>query len=256
VQDSPFDEYANRYDASFTRTPLGRTLRGMVWSRLDEVFAPGERILELGCGTGEDALYLAQRGLLVVATDAAAEMVAVAKQKAQANRVQAEFAVLPMDDVPQALNGRCFDGVFSNFGAVNCSRDLSALAAGLASVLRPKASLLWVVMGKHVPWEWGWYLARGKIRKAFRRLDPNGVEWRGLKVRYPTPNDLARMLQPHFRLRHVSPLGCVLPPTYAAAWLNRSPRALKLLSKAETSLHSLSFLASCADHYMIEAIRY
>jgi len=254
VQISPFDEYADRYDAEFTHTPLGRVLRDMVWSRLDSLFEPGDRILELGCGTGEDAIHLARRGVRVFATDAAAEMIAVARRKAQLNKAQIEFASVPMDDAPMTLRGRTFDGVFSNFGAVNCARDLEALAAGIASILNPGSRLVWVVMGRHVPWEWFWYLAHGQVRKAFRRYDRGGVKWRGLPVRYPSPSELTRLLQSCFRVLRVSPLGCILPPSYAAGWLNRSPRALAALSRVETSLQSSPLLASTADHYMIEAI--
>ena len=67
-----------------------------------------QRILELGCGTGEDALRLARRGLEVVAVDASPGMIQVARQKAQerdlGNRV--EFHCLPMETLLQCLLGR------------------------------------------------------------------------------------------------------------------------------------------------------
>ena len=78
-----FDELAAGYDADFTNTPLGSALRSMVWSRLDQVFSGPRRILDLGCGTGEDALHLAARGLDVVGIDASAAMVHSAVDKAR-----------------------------------------------------------------------------------------------------------------------------------------------------------------------------
>jgi hypothetical protein len=50
-----FDERAAGYDADFTNTPLGSALRTLVWARLDRVFTGAQRVLDLGCGTGEDA---------------------------------------------------------------------------------------------------------------------------------------------------------------------------------------------------------
>ena len=47
-------------------------LRGRVWQTLERTFTPGQHILELACGTGEDALWLAQRGIQVTATDGSA----------------------------------------------------------------------------------------------------------------------------------------------------------------------------------------
>ena len=55
--------------AVFTESRLGELLRQAVWRRLDDVFRPGDRVLELDCGTGEDAVHLARRGVRVLATD-------------------------------------------------------------------------------------------------------------------------------------------------------------------------------------------
>ena len=46
---------------------------------MDELFHAGERILDIGCGTGEDAAHFAARGVQVHATDASPAMVQVAR---------------------------------------------------------------------------------------------------------------------------------------------------------------------------------
>jgi SAM-dependent methyltransferase len=254
VHAAPFDPLARDYDADFTDTPVGRVLREMVWWRSAALLRAG-RVLELGCGTGEDACQLAAHGLDVVATDVSAEMVAVASRKARRRECseRASFHCLPMERVGATFAGQRFDGVFSNFGAVNCVDDVAGLARDLGSLLTPNAPLLWVVMGRHVPWEWLWFISRGQGRKAVRRLRKDGVPWRGVTVRYPTPDQLARTLSPHFEVTGVTPLGCVLPPTYAAGWLNRSPRALRVLTRFETAAQRWPALARVADHYIIEA---
>ena len=67
---SAFDELAQAYDSTFSGSVLGRLLRERVWWRLDSAFGAGQRVLDVGCGTGEDAMHLASRGVHVVATDA------------------------------------------------------------------------------------------------------------------------------------------------------------------------------------------
>jgi hypothetical protein len=63
------------------------------------------------------------------------------------------------------------------------------------------------------------------------------------------------LLQPHFRIDAVRPLGVALPPSYAAGWLNQRPRLLRALLRVEESAQGQPGLAYCADHYIIEATR-
>jgi SAM-dependent methyltransferase len=246
-----------QYDAEFTNTAVGRALRRIVWARLAAMFHPSQRVLELGCGTGEDAVRLAMAGIDVVATDASPEMLAVARAKARRAGCleRIDFQCLPMEDVGRALHGQRFDGVFSNFGALNCVRDLSALAAGVANLLPANGALVWVIMGRRVPWEWLWFLVRGDRRRAFRRYRAEGTEWRGLTIRYPTPAEVTALLTPRFAVTRVAPLGIALPPSYAASWFNRSPRALSAVTRLEELAQRSTALASWSDHYLLEARR-
>ena len=77
-----FDALASSYDDAFSKSTLGRLLRNRVWRQLDRAFAPGERVLDVGCGTGEDAVHLAERGVHVLATDASPDMIEQARRKA------------------------------------------------------------------------------------------------------------------------------------------------------------------------------
>jgi SAM-dependent methyltransferase len=92
-----FDALAADYDASFTATPLGTLLREAVWRRLDARFSPGNRVLELACGTGEDAVHLARRGVRVMATDASGAMVETARRKVAAAGLEGMVEVRQMD---------------------------------------------------------------------------------------------------------------------------------------------------------------
>jgi SAM-dependent methyltransferase len=248
---------ASTYDATFTDTKVGRALREIVWSRLEQVFRSSLRILELGCGTGEDAVWLASSGVRVVATDPSSQMIQVARRKTLTANCQEriEFHCIAMEDLGSFANGEVFDGVLSNFGAVNCVQDLQTLVADVADRLAPGAPLLWVVMGRHAPWEWLWYLMRGQWRKAWRRLLPGGTKWRGMTISYPTPAQMTSLLRPYFTVTRLAPLGVWLPPSYAAAWLDRWPFAVTVLTRLERWAQRSSMLASWADHFIVEAVR-
>ena len=257
LDEHAFDDMAAAYDAVFTASALGRSLRALTWERLDAAFSGSGRVLEIGCGTGEDAVHLALRGIEVLATDPSPSMLRVAAEKAAQAGVtrRIEFRCVPLERLGTELAGRRFDGVWSNFGAVNCVPRLEAAVAGLAALLEPGAPLAWVVMGKHVPWEWLWFLARGNARKAFRRERHGGVAWRGMRIVYPTPAELTRTLAPYFAPTSCRPLGFVLPPSYASGWLERRPRLLAALTHVERAAQQCQPLAALSDHYVFEARR-
>ncbi|HET9224056.1 MAG TPA: class I SAM-dependent methyltransferase [Roseiflexaceae bacterium] len=272
---SPFDEMAADYDRSFTTSTIGSLMRQAVWWRLDACFRPGDRVLELNCGTGADAIHLARRGVRVLATDIAPAMLELTRAKvAQAGlesmvevrQLALEDLRLTIDDLrlrsapDQIVNRKSeivnqFDGALSNFGGLNCVADLSGVAAGLAACLRPGAPALLCVMGPLVPWEWAWYLGRRQPAKAFRRLRRGGVAWRGLTIRYPSIGSLRRAFGPWFRLRRASAVGALLPPSYVEGWAVRRPRLLARLNRWERRIETLPPLPWLADHYLLELQR-
>ena len=73
-----WDVTAENYDHIFPETVIGKMQRDAVWRDLDKAFQPGQRILELNCGTGIDAAHLAKRGVQIVACDLSAKMLDIA----------------------------------------------------------------------------------------------------------------------------------------------------------------------------------
>lgn len=258
---TPFDSLAGDYDRSFTDSVLGRRMRQAVWRRLDARFMPGSRILELNCGTGEDALYLAQRGVFVLATDAAPGMLRVAQAKIQKAGVEDKVTLQSMNiealaggafPFPEAVPASGFDGALSNFGGLNCVPDLTTVAVGLAGCLRPGAVAMLCLMGPFCPWEWGWFLRQGQPKKAFRRLRPGGASWHGLTVSYPSIRAVRHAFSPYFRLLRAGAIGALLPPPYTEAWIVQHACLLNILSRWERRLESLPVLPALADHYLLE----
>jgi SAM-dependent methyltransferase len=283
---SPFDDMAAGYDSSFTDSAIGTIMRRAVWRRMDACFHAGDRVLELNCGTGADAVYLGRRGVRVLATDVSAAMVTVARDKVEraglADRVEVrqlaieqlelgrrdtrpeirdQLLVSPVSGLRSDVSGLplspsgTFDGALSNFGGLNCVADLCGVAAGLAACLRPGGVALLCIMGPLVPWEWAWFLAHGKLRNAFRRLRPGGVTWRGLAIRYPTIGAVRRAFAPGFRLRRAAAIGALIPPSYAESWAARRSRLLGALDRWERRAETLPPLPWLADHYLLEMER-
>jgi SAM-dependent methyltransferase len=250
-----FDSLAPDYDARFTESALGRILRRAVWRWLDRAFAPGERILELNCGTGEDAVHLATRGVRVLATDGSSAMLNLARAKIGGADLDGSIELRRLEierlETLVAESAGPLDGAFSNFGGLNCVADLPRVARSLAALLAPGARVVLCLMGPFVPWEWAWFLAHGQARKALRRLAATGVEWRGITVWYPSIRAMRRAFAPRFIVRRVGGLGVLLPPTSAEAWARRHPQLLEQLDRWERRIEDWPVVPWLGDHYLL-----
>jgi SAM-dependent methyltransferase len=244
------------YDSRFTATAIGTAMRNAVWARCAARFAPGSRVLEMNCGTGEDALWLVRRGVRVLATDISAEMLKVAQVKLAtvSEGSLASFKRLAWEDL-DSLDEGLFDGVLSNFGGLNCVEEMEGVARALAAKVRPGAALLLCVMGPVVPWEWLWFLARGDPARAFRRLGRNGVQWSGMTIHYPSISRMRRAFAPEFRVLRVSAIGSLLPPPYTERWTGRFPNAIAVLDRVERRFEACWPLPGLADHFLMELER-
>lgn len=74
-----------------------------LWDALG--LAPGQRVLDVGCGPGRHSLTLARRGIAVTGVDASEEFIALARQSASDEGLTAQFDVLDVRDLS-------FDGDF------------------------------------------------------------------------------------------------------------------------------------------------
>jgi len=247
---------ADDYDGRFTRTAIGTLMRKAVWQRCAARFAGGTRVLEMNCGTGEDALWLAQRGVHVFATDVSAAMLHVARKKLadSAAGSYVGFHRLAWEELDSLEEGP-FDGVLSNFGGLNCVGDLRAAALALAKKIKSGGTAILCIMGPVVPWEWAWFLAHGDPRRAFRRLRRGGASWSGIPIHYPSCAKALRSFAPEFRALRVSAIGALLPPPYTEKRLGRYPRIVAALDRVERRCESLWPLPMLADHYLLELER-
>ena len=252
-----FDVVADLYDATFTHTLIGRMLRKRVWQVVGQYMPKQGNVLELNCGTGEDALWLAQNGYKVLATDGSPEMIRVTGDKIDragfSEQVKTRVVTLPVLSGIADFPAQC---VWSNFGGLNCLSpdELLHLGREMQQHIPPGAVFVAVVMGRFCLWETLYYIGKGNWNQAFRR-------WRGgpvmanlesdhqTKTWYHSPKTLATAL-PGWQVQAILPIGFWLPPSYLNPFFEKRPHLARFLEKAEQKFNNRIF-APMADHYCI-----
>jgi SAM-dependent methyltransferase len=96
--------------------------------------AAGDRVLDVGCGTGNAALIAAARGGRVTGVDASPGLVALAAERARAEGADARFVVGVAESLPVEDAG--FDVVLSSFGVI-FAEDAPRAAAEMVRAARP-----------------------------------------------------------------------------------------------------------------------
>jgi ubiquinone/menaquinone biosynthesis C-methylase UbiE len=258
-----FDEIAAAYDTVEAGNPIFRWMRRRVQNAALSIFERDGRILEVGCGTGTDALFLAEHGHRVIALDPSAEMVGLASEKillagfsdaveflqAGAERIE-EFVTL--------YGAASFDGIFSNFGALNCLADLQRFARGAARLLRPGGAMLLNIMPPICPWEIGYYLFKRQPAEAFRR-------WRGrsgtrgisvnvghqeIQTYYHTRATVVAAFLHSFEIEKQFALGVLTPPPYLQG-IARHQKFFSVLLNCEKVMAGWPLLRNWGDHVVM-----
>jgi SAM-dependent methyltransferase len=261
-----FDQAAQNYDPLYQANPVMTWLRWESLGVLQASFPPASQLLEVGCGTGDEALALGRAGHKVVATDISAAMIVTAQAKAVPGTGDLTWLVLPagqLADLVDDYGSGSFDGAYASFGALNCEPDLDLAVAALADLLRPGAPLVCSVMNRWCVWEIGWGLVRLRPWQAFRRLKHGWLD-AGLAspqgrlsvpTRYYSPRSFARYFEPSFRVQLVRGLPVLLPPPYLGHLLDRYPFAFARLESIERRLRDRYPFSNMGDHSLLIMVR-
>src|SRR5688572_12252182 len=208
------------------RRILRRTLLG--------VFSPGQRVFEIGCGTEIDAIWLATRGVEVVATDISGKMLLQVDAKAAAaglsDRIHCrQLAAREIGSLADVFGEHAFDGGFCHAGALNMEPDIGRVPDGIRRLLKQRGHFVLSVINKTSLFELLFYTFLFRPRKAFRRLDnivPIPISRKGpldryvVAARFFSPHEVEQLFGEGFRVEAVEGLQIFLPPSNLADYFS------------------------------------
>lgn len=251
-----FDGIAGQYDDIFTYSLIGRAQRDVVWEALKTTFRQGDRVLELNCGTGEDALFLSRMGVSVYGCDASERMIAVAERRmaVEPGRVSVQFDVRASEEIGNLGECELFDGAVSNFSGLNCVEDLAAVARQLARLVKPGGRLVLCLSTRFCLWETIWYSSRGDVARAVRRWKGSAVGSLGetaIRIQYPSLRDICRKFHPGFHFLSCRGVGVSVPPSYVEHLARKYPWALNAMQTVDRVISGWPLFRVMGDHMLL-----
>jgi SAM-dependent methyltransferase len=256
-----FDSVAADYDGPRGNNELIQDMRNEMWRWLDSTFAPGSRLIDIGCGTGLDAIRMAGLGHQVTATDWSPQMARRTSDRAAGGQLTGRVRVLPVGahELHRLDGTGVYDGAYSNLGPLNCVPDLREVARECTRLVRPDGALVFTVIGRICPWEIAHYLrrrqwARAKVRFA-RGSVPVGMNKHTVWTRYYGPREFYRAFEDHFALSHYRGLCVFAPPPYLTWIRERHSRWYEWLWRMDRRVAGWPVLREVGDHFLMVMTR-
>lgn len=252
-----FTKQSELFDNLYSGNAIIQYKRQRVREHVLQYIKPGSAILELNSGTGEDAIWFAQQGHQVHATDISAGMQQQLLQKVSAaglgtiiSTEQISFTALQHLQVQKQ-----FDYVFSNFAGLNCTGELEKVLHSFNAVLKPGGVVTMVILPKFCLWEF-LLLFKAQFKTAFRRLFArNGskahIEGEYFTCWYYNPSFVIKQLHKNFDLLDVEGLCTIVPPSYMEGFAAKYPRCIGFLKRMENKYSKSRPWKFMGDYYII-----
>ena len=130
-------------------------MRELLWRHYSSRFRPGDRVLDVACGTGLDSLFLAQRGVSVTGIDISPGMIAQFRAKSARLGLQDRVETRVMSFACLgSWPSHSYDGIVSAFAGLNSTPDLSEFSRHAARLLRPEGRMVLHLLNSFSLWEW------------------------------------------------------------------------------------------------------
>jgi len=252
-----FNEQSAVFDQQYSSNSIIHYKRDRVRQHVTRYIQPASNILELNAGTGEDAIFFAQLGHNLHATDISLGMMDRLLQKIEQHGLQENISteLCSYTSLENLKNKGPYDLIFSNFAGLNCTQELDKVLQTFEALLKPGGVVTLVMLPKFCLWE-TLLLFRGKFKTAFRRFNNqtgslSHIEGKYFKCWYYHPHQITETLRNSFKLLSIEGLCVAVPPSYILHFAEKYPRVYRFLVKKENVLKNKWPWKYMGDYFII-----
>jgi ubiquinone/menaquinone biosynthesis C-methylase UbiE len=252
-----FSSQARSFDELYSTNKIIEYKRKRVRDHIKKYIHPGDFILELNSGTGQDAVWLAQQGCRVHATDIAGGMLEVLQERiireGMVTSVSSELCSFTALSTLRQQGP--YDMIFSNFAGLNCTDQLDQVLNSFSSLIKRGGIVTLVLLPKFCLWEF-LLIIKGKFNTATRRFFSSKgrtahMEGTYFKCWYYNPSFITERLNENFNVLSIEGLCTIVPPSYLENFGDKYRRVFKLLKSAEDKFKSVWPWKHIGDYYII-----
>ena len=254
---SAFNKQAWEFDSIYGNDSIINYKRRRVRNHLKKYLKPSSMILELNCGTGEDAVWLAKQGHKVHATDISGSMLEMLNKKREHQKLRDAISIeqCSFTELEILQEKGPYDHIFSNFAGLNATGRLEKVLSAFNFLLKPGGKITLVLLPKFCLWEFALIL-KGKFKTALRRFSGKKgarahIEGEFFRCWYYNPSYIRSHLTHAFRQVEVEGLCSFVPPSYIAGFAEKHPTLYRFLEKKENKFKSKWPWRVIGDYYII-----
>ena len=252
-----FSKQSAIFDDIYSSNIIIQYKRQRVRDHVQQFLKPNSKILELNAGTGEDAVWFAQHGHTVHATDISKGMQEKLVEKVRQNKLETKITneLCSFTELQDLHNKGPYDLIFSNFAGLNCTDELDKVLHSFSSLLKPNGIVTLVILPKFCLWESMLFL-KGDFKTAFRRFfSSKGVkahiEGEYFTCWYYNPSYVIKNMKDSYDVLSVEGLCTLVPPSYLENFPNKRPSLFNWLKEKEDKWKSKWPWKSIGDYYII-----